>query len=137
MVTGNNKEAYKQLKQKEYPFPVKVYGYADNMDQLMEVSDLAIVKPGGITTSELLVKGCPFLMLKPIPGQEEGNGEVLVLEGVSQVLDSPSDLTEKWALFDNPEKAKKLRENISKFARPEAGLRIVEYLGVKATHPSD
>ena len=131
VVTGTNKELLLKLSGKEYPFPVRVLGYVENMDQLMEVSDLAIAKPGGSTVCELLVKACPFLMLEPIPGQEEGNGEVLILEGISQYLKKPQDLLEKLAFFDDPNYAKRLRTAIANFARPEAGLRIVEFINTQ------
>jgi processive 1,2-diacylglycerol beta-glucosyltransferase len=128
VVCGNNEKLYLDLVKQEFSYPVKVFGYVNNMDQLMEVSDLAIIKPGGSTSCELLVKACPFLMLKPIPGQEEGNGEVLVLEGISQFINTPQDLLDKWSSFENPAYAKRLREAISGFAKPEAGRRIVEYI---------
>lgn len=128
VVSGSNQNLYQSLQKQTYSYPVKIFGYVDNMDELMEVSDLAIIKPGGSTACELLVKACPFLMLKPIPGQEEGNGEVLVLEGISQFIQKPKDILEKWHFFEDPAYAKRLRDAISRFARPEAGLRIVEYI---------
>lgn len=131
VVTGTNESLYKDLRQKKYSYPVHVLGYVTNMDQLMEVSDLAIVKPGGSTVCELLVKACPFLMLEPIPGQEEGNGEVLILEGISQYVHQPTDLLTKWPQLEDPEFAKRLRAAILNFARPEAGLRIAEFINAQ------
>jgi len=131
VVTGTNQGLLKRLQSQNYPYPVHALGYVTNMDHLMEVSDLAIVKPGGSTVCELLVKACPFLMLEPIPGQEEGNGEVLILEGISQYLIHPEDLLTKWPELEDPESAKRLRSAIMSFARPEAGLRIVEFINAQ------
>ncbi len=128
IVTGKNEVAYQDLIKREYAFPTKIYGYVENMDQLMEVSDLAVIKPGGSTTCELLVKACPFLMLKPIPGQEEGNGEVVVLEGISQFINHPREILEKWPSVEDPLFAKRLREAIARFAKPDSAPHIVEYI---------
>ena len=43
--------------------PVKVFGFVNNMHELMDASDLVISKPGGLTTSEVLAKGRPMLII--------------------------------------------------------------------------
>jgi processive 1,2-diacylglycerol beta-glucosyltransferase len=128
VVTGRNKKMYDRLKKKTFSFPVSILGFMNNMEELMEVSDVAVVKPGGSTACELLVKACPFFMLKPIPGQEEGNGEVLILEGISHFLEKPEDFLFRWKQLEEVEVATRLRAAMENFARPEAGLRIVEYV---------
>lgn len=39
----------------------------------MDVSDLLITKPGGMTCTEAMAKGIPMLFYEPLPGQEEEN----------------------------------------------------------------
>jgi processive 1,2-diacylglycerol beta-glucosyltransferase len=133
-VAGANQKLYETLKNRTFRIPALILGYANNMDQLMEVSDVALVKPGGSTICELLVKACPFFMMKPIPGQEEGNGEVLVMAGISHYITSTKDLHEKWSLLADPQAAKRLRTAIAEFAKPEAGLRIAEFVRQEMSH---
>ncbi|SEF82330.1 glycosyltransferase [Paenibacillus sp. UNC499MF] len=52
---------------------VKLLGFTNEVDKLMEISDLLVTKPGGMTCTEGLAKGIPMLFHKPIPGQEEEN----------------------------------------------------------------
>ena len=41
----------------------------------MACADLAVGKPGGLSTSECLALGLPMLVVSPIPGQEERKDE--------------------------------------------------------------
>jgi processive 1,2-diacylglycerol beta-glucosyltransferase len=77
------------------------------MDEYMAAADLLIGKPGGLTTSEALVRGLPMVIVNPIPGQEERNADYLLEEGVAirgntlpalawkldRLLDDPARLT--------------------------------------------
>jgi len=56
----------------------RVLGY-----ELMQMSDLFIGKPGGMTTSEALACGLPMVIFSPIPGQEERNSDHLLEEGAA------------------------------------------------------
>ncbi len=49
----------------------------------MSASDILLGKPGGLTTSEALAKGLVFVIVNPIPGQEERNSDHLLEEGVA------------------------------------------------------
>jgi processive 1,2-diacylglycerol beta-glucosyltransferase len=46
----------------------KVMAFTDKVDELM-AADMVITKPGGLTTSEALARGCPIVIIDPIPGQ--------------------------------------------------------------------
>ena len=67
-------------------------GFTDDVPALMACADLAITKPGGLSTSECLVAGLPMLLVKPIPGQEERNAAWLMQEGVALRADDPVTL---------------------------------------------
>jgi len=80
-VAGNNRSLYRQLektKQQLKNCELKIYGYVDNVHELMAVSDLLISKPGGMTSAEALSLGLPMLIYRPIPGQEEANTRYLI-----------------------------------------------------------
>ena len=50
------------------------------------LGDLVISKPGGLTTSEVLAKGRPMLVINPIPGQEQRNCETVLEAGAAARL---------------------------------------------------
>ncbi len=85
VVTGTNDKLVRYLKNRIHRFSKKVIvtGYADNIDELMEISDIIITKPGGLTVSEALAKSVPILIINPIPGQELKNTEFLLKEGAA------------------------------------------------------
>ncbi len=66
--------------------PVTVFGFVNNMHELMDAADLIVSKPGGLTTSEVLAKGKPMLIVDPIPGQEQRNCEYLLEAGAAARL---------------------------------------------------
>jgi len=84
VVCGKNETLYADVKnmQSDIGVPMTVYGFVDNMDELMEVSDVIITKTGGLMSSEALAKDLPIIGIAPIPGQETRNFEVLVKLGV-------------------------------------------------------
>jgi processive 1,2-diacylglycerol beta-glucosyltransferase len=50
---------------------LKALGFTTTIERLMSAADLAVGKPGGLTTSECLALGLPMVVAAPIPGQEE------------------------------------------------------------------
>ena len=84
-VAGCNKKLQNQLESLAQGSlkNVRVLGYTDKISELMDVADLLITKPGGITVSEALIKKLPFLIMTPIPGQEERNARFLMASGAA------------------------------------------------------
>jgi processive 1,2-diacylglycerol beta-glucosyltransferase len=54
------------------------------MYKLMKIADIFIGKPGGMTISEAIACGLPMCVVSPIPGQEEGNSDHLLEEGIAR-----------------------------------------------------
>src|SRR4030042_2821818 len=81
VVCAKNKKLYRKLKEKNFS-GVRIYGYVDNMQELMYVSDMIVTKPGGLTISEILNMELIPVFIYPIPGQETGNVSVLKKYGV-------------------------------------------------------
>ncbi|MBC8080548.1 MAG: UDP-N-acetylglucosamine--LPS N-acetylglucosamine transferase [Gorillibacterium sp.] len=65
---------------------IHIIGYTKDIGKLMDVSDLLITKPGGMTCSEGLTKGIPMLFYNPIPGQEEENCQYFVNNGYGEAI---------------------------------------------------
>nr|WP_243735077.1 glycosyltransferase [Paenibacillus turpanensis] len=73
---------------------IHLLGFTKEIYKWMEVSDLLVTKPGGMTCSEALTKGIPMLFYKPIPGQEEENCQYFVENGFGDVIRSLSTVDE-------------------------------------------
>lgn len=72
---------------------VEIYGFVDNIPELMDESDAIITKPGGLTSSEAIMKNIPIIIPYAYPGQEEENAHYLVTSGMALQIDSVRDLS--------------------------------------------
>ncbi len=126
VVCGNNKETENELKAKSFPFPCQVFGFVNFMPDLMEASDLMVAKSGGSTTCESLTKGLPMVVLKPIPGQETRNANLLKSRNASFFMDRPDEIKPiLTAIFDHPQVMLEKRKAITALAKPHAARDVV------------
>jgi processive 1,2-diacylglycerol beta-glucosyltransferase len=95
----------------------------------MAASDILLGKPGGLTTSEALAKGLIFVIVNPIPGQEERNSDHLLEEGVAIRCNNLPVLADKLdRLLADPVRMNAMRANASRLARPHAASDVVKKL---------
>jgi processive 1,2-diacylglycerol beta-glucosyltransferase len=108
---------------------IKAVGYTTEMDEYMSASDILLGKPGGLTTSEALAKGLIFVIVNPIPGQEERNSDHLLEEGVAIRCNNLPVLADKIdRLLSDTGRMNAMRANASRLARPRAALEVVNKL---------
>lgn len=131
IVAGTNKKLYNCLKKKikGYKKKILLYGYVNNINELMSVADIIITKPGGITTSEALAKRLPLIIVKPIPGQEINNTVYLIEQQAAIKVDRP-ELTNEVIddLLSNSQELKRLSESTGRIAKPNAALDIARFI---------
>ena len=75
---------------------IRILGYTKEVSKLMDVSDVLITKPGGMTCTEAMAKGLPMLFIPPLPGQEEENCEYFVQAGYGQIIHSADVITTRF-----------------------------------------
>ena len=125
VVVGKNEDLRKKLEDLT-PYlrvSLKVYGYIENMDEIMEVSDLALTKAGGLSSSEALSKGLPMLIVNPIPGQEEKNSEFIVNYGAGIKVRRIEELNGRVEdLLNDSQKLNQMKERAESLAKPRAAL---------------
>lgn len=130
-VCGTNKRLYnslvrKQKKLKHRYFPL---GYANNINELMSVSDVIVTKPGGITTAEALSKQLPMVIVRPIPGQEANNTAFLTSKGAAVKVVDPKEIALALQdLIDHPEKLAVMRDAAASISKPHASMDIAKLL---------
>ncbi|MCE0522640.1 MAG: glycosyltransferase [Methylacidiphilales bacterium] len=107
----------------------RVLGYTDEMHRWMQMSDLFIGKPGGLTTAESLASGLPMVIVAPIPGQEERNSDHLLEKGIALKCNEFTTLAYKIdGLLDQPDQLAAMRERAIAYSRPNAAATIVDTL---------
>jgi len=105
---------------------IKPIGYTNEMDEYMTASDLVLGKPGGLTTSEAMSKGLAFVIVDPIPGQEERNSDHLLEEGMAIRCNNLPTLSYKLGnLLDDRQRLARMQANSKRLGRPNAARDIV------------
>jgi len=124
-ICGINKKLQNILSKKEKRYKKKmfVYGLVENVDELMEISDVIITKPGGLTTSEALAKNLPMIIIHPIPGQETKNTEFLLQQGVALRAEDEDDISVLvQELFSNSVKLDEMRKKAELIKKPNSAM---------------
>ena len=127
VVAGSNKKLYRKLERKAKSHPKKIflYGFINNIDELMEIANIIITKAGGLTTAEAFCKGLPMVIIKPLPGQEEINTTYFLSKGAAvKITDDKLILQFLQDLLSNPSMLKAMREAALKISKPYASLDI-------------
>jgi processive 1,2-diacylglycerol beta-glucosyltransferase len=131
IVAGTNKKLYKTLTKAigEHKKKILLFSYAHNINEFMDIADLIISKPGGVTTAEVLAKKIPMIIVKPIPGQEANNTAYLTEKGAAIKVDEPKEinLVIERLLKDRGEIGR-LRERAAGISKPLASLDIAKLL---------
>jgi processive 1,2-diacylglycerol beta-glucosyltransferase len=113
----------------ESPLSIKSIGYTSAMDEYMTASDILLGKPGGLTTAEALARGLVFVIVNPIPGQEERNSDHLLEEGVAIRCNNLPVLADKLdRLLKDPARIQLMRAKARSLARPHAARDVVTKL---------
>ena len=129
IIAGTNKRLYNSLKRKIKKSNKKIllFGFINFVNELMDICDIIVSKPGGVTTAEVLSKRIPMVIIKPIPGQEASNSDYLIEKGAAIKIDEPKKIcTVIEDLLNNPEKANRMREAAGKIGKPNASLDIAK-----------
>jgi processive 1,2-diacylglycerol beta-glucosyltransferase len=134
-ICGHNEELKSELEREAARLSpgndvaVKIVGYTKEMQEYMAASDILLGKPGGLTTSEALAMGLVFVIVNPIPGQEERNSDHLLEAGAAIRSNNLPVLAYKIdRLLDDPARLARMRENAQRMARPRAAFDIVNRL---------
>ena len=96
----------------------------------MEASDIMISKSGGLTVSESMVKGLPMIIIRPIPGQEMRNAEIIeeykIGIKLTDIMQVP--LQVEKMLEGDGSLLKQMKDNALKLAKPKASQRICQWV---------
>lgn len=129
VVCGNNKSAKSQITEMRKTKKFIVYGYVNNVEELMAASDCIITKPGGLTTSEALAMKLPMIVINPIPGQEERNLEFLLNNGAAMSASDTCSLEEViFQMFKNPDRVEQMKKSVDYLSKADSTVKLAEYI---------
>jgi len=99
------------------------------IERVMAASDVAITKPGGLTTSECLAMGLPMIVVSPIPGQEDRNSDYLLENSAAMKACDGGALSYRInLLLREPQRLDAMRKNALRCGRPDAAKKILEHV---------
>jgi processive 1,2-diacylglycerol beta-glucosyltransferase len=130
VVCGKNPKLYQEIRALagSLPSAIKVYEFVDNMDELMEASDLMVTKSGGMTSSEAMAKDLPMIVTSAIPGQEARNCRYLVKSGAAIQAKSVKEAKKiLYQIFNSKTKLEEMKKNIIDVKKPNSSYDIAQF----------
>ena len=108
--------------------PTTILGWTNEIPRLLMTHHVLVSKAGGATTQEALAARCPMIVNQIVPGQEEGNYELLRRHGIGDFADTPEAtlVTLRRAFADRGRVWREWRAAIGPLYRPDAAVEIVE-----------
>jgi processive 1,2-diacylglycerol beta-glucosyltransferase len=130
-LAGKNEELRLEAEEiaKTAKFPVKVIGYSDEIEKIMQSANVMVSKLGGLTTFEALACRLPIIAdatTPPMP-QEAGTVNMIADKGAGILLEKPSDIVLTVRnLVNNSEKYAQMKAATVNLAIPNSTQKIIE-----------
>src|SRR5471032_2905901 len=105
---------------------VRVLGWTNQIPELMLSHHLVISKAGGATVQEAIAARCPMIINQVIPGQEEGNAQLIFNLKLGAVAARNREVPElvEDAFKHKAELWQQWRKNLARISQPDASLRL-------------
>ena len=117
VITGRNEtlkeKLEKSLEKHDIDKNISILGFTQDMNDILSSVDIIVSKPGGLTTTECLLKELPMIIPYYIPGQEEENMDFLSNCGAALRTSKKFTISVLLkVLIDNPTRMELLKNNI-------------------------
>ena len=108
----------------------QILGWTDEVPRLLMTHHVVISKAGGATTQEAIAARCPMLVNQVVPGQEEGNYELLRRRGAGALVETPEAVVQtlRQAFANQGAVWREWRDALAPLARPDASRDIAAHL---------
>jgi UDP-N-acetylglucosamine:LPS N-acetylglucosamine transferase len=130
-LAGKNEALRKEAEEiaKTAKFPIKVIGYSDEVEKLMQSANVMISKLGGLTTFEALACRLPIIAdttTPPMP-QEAGTVKLLAQRGAGILLEKAADIVPTiQSLINDSKKYTDMKAATGGMTIPNSTQRIIE-----------
>ena len=107
--------------------PAHILGWTDQIPHLLMTHHVVISKAGGATTQEAIAARCPMILNQVVPGQEEGNYELLRRHHAGALAETPDAVlaTLHEAFANHAAGWRRWREALATLTRNDAARDIV------------
>ena len=125
VITGRNESLKHNLQKKPLATKHEIFGFVENMPDLMNAADIIVTKAGPGTISEAFTAGLPIILYTRMPGQEEGNVDYVVDKGAGVWAPTPESVVlalRQWV--ENPDERQMVAGISRSLARPDAAKNI-------------
>lgn len=117
VITGRNETLKEKLEKSLEKYTIdkniSILGFTQDMNDILSAVDIIVSKPGGLTTTECLLKELPMIIPYYIPGQEEENMDFLSNCGAALRTSKKFTISVLLkVLIDNPMRMELLKNNI-------------------------
>jgi len=131
VVCGRNRTVRENLEFVNPRVPyMKIFGFVDNVPELMGASDLIITKAGPGTICEAFIAGLPIMLYDAVPGQEEGNVHYVVEKGAGAWCPTPAAVLKQLRTWiAQPADLAAARRSSLSLARPDSAIEIARIVG--------
>ena len=129
-VCGHNEELLQSL-QKQFSEQSQLWlmGFTKQVSMLMDASDVIFTKPGGITSTEAIVKNIPLIHTLPIPGLENHNAQFFHQHGMSYfTTDIPQQVAVAKRLCENATYRERMLRNQRANANPHSSDDVIDLI---------
>ena len=131
IVCGRNKQLKKRLEallKRKYGERVRILGFVTDIENLMLESDIMIARGSPNSFFEGVVMNVPLIITGALPGQEQGNPELVERYGLGIVSEGVKKLPAavKRLLADDGRELARIRECQQKYRRFDNARRIAE-----------
>jgi processive 1,2-diacylglycerol beta-glucosyltransferase len=116
-----------ELLRRRLAMDLRLFGWTENMPELMAVSDLLITNPGGLTTAEALSAGLPMVLTRPNSASEEGHVRYLSEKRVALNAETLNDIPRLASrLLSSPDELRELQRRSREWSRPDAAHAVAQ-----------
>jgi processive 1,2-diacylglycerol beta-glucosyltransferase len=115
----------------------EILGWTDQIPRLLMTHHVVVSKAGGATTQEAIAARCPMIVNQIVPGQEEGNYELLRRHGAGGLAETPEAvIAELRRVFaDGGRGWSSWRSALNVLTRPDAAREIVAQVVARSARP--
>lgn len=123
-ICGRNRGVERKLRRLQArcgPARLVVKGLVNNMADWLRCADVVVTRAGPGTLAEATCAGAALLVTSHLPGQEEGNAEMVVAAGAARPAPTPRALVrEIEQLHEHPVELRTMRKASARLGRPGA-----------------
>ena len=108
------------------PARCEILGWTDRIPELLMTHHVVISKAGGATTQESINALCPLLVSQIVPGQEEGNYELIRRHEAGALAETPAEIVAavERVFAGDATLWRRWRANLGQLAQPAAARQI-------------